>query len=301
MTRAAQDGPLLCLAGCLARGLVEELHLTPKPGLVDRLDAGSHPDLTLELMERSIELLRAAWNGMTQALCEGAGLDALVALGRAAEARMDRELGTNTHRGALFLGGLLLGARHRAGVDDEGPLREALAALAGERFGHPARTERSAPASSDAQGRPAPARALGEGTRSAVWPATHGAAARARHRVGGIVREALDGFPSLFQAALPAWRAERARGGDERRAAFAALAALMGTVEDTTSLHRCGAPGLARLRRDGAELARILEDGGAPEPFLTEMNDLYRELGLTMGGVADLLGLTLGWVAYRGA
>ena len=45
------------LADALVRGARAELDLTPKPGLVDRHDNGSHPDLSYELMRRSIELL----------------------------------------------------------------------------------------------------------------------------------------------------------------------------------------------------------------------------------------------------
>ncbi len=42
------------LASALVRGTTRELYLTPKPGLVDRADSGSHPDLSLPIMEQSI-------------------------------------------------------------------------------------------------------------------------------------------------------------------------------------------------------------------------------------------------------
>ena len=38
------------LAVTLVQGATRELELTPKPGLVDQLDNGSHPDLTFGLM-----------------------------------------------------------------------------------------------------------------------------------------------------------------------------------------------------------------------------------------------------------
>ena len=47
------------LASALAEGLRWELHLTPKPGLVDREGCGAHRDLSLPLMERSVELVAA--------------------------------------------------------------------------------------------------------------------------------------------------------------------------------------------------------------------------------------------------
>ena len=45
-----------------------ELYLTPKPGLVDLADNGSHPDLSVPIMERSI--------GIVTALCPTIGYTA---------------------------------------------------------------------------------------------------------------------------------------------------------------------------------------------------------------------------------
>ena len=45
------------LAQALVTGARLELDLTPKPGLVDRLDRGSHPDLSFALMEESIGMV----------------------------------------------------------------------------------------------------------------------------------------------------------------------------------------------------------------------------------------------------
>jgi triphosphoribosyl-dephospho-CoA synthase len=46
------------LASSLIQGLRAELFLTPKPGLVDLIDSGSHPDLSLPKMTASIDLIR---------------------------------------------------------------------------------------------------------------------------------------------------------------------------------------------------------------------------------------------------
>lgn len=261
--------PLERLSAALADGLLRELWLTPKPGLVDREDCGSHPDLTLPIMERSVARVGAALDALAESAASGEPLERQIAIGRDAERRMLAEAGTNTHRGAVYLAGLLLLARHRAGGDGERPLREALSAVAGEVA---------------ASSRPR---------------ATHGEAVRERFAVGGVLAEAAAGLPSVFRVALPVLRARLRRGDGVERASFAALARLMQTVEDTTALHRCGAAGLARLRRDGARLER-LADAGEHLPFLRERNALYRRMNLTMGGVADLLGIALGWLAYRG-
>jgi len=263
------------LAQALAEGLRRELHLTPKPGLVDREGCGAHRDLSLPLMERSIDLVAAYLGEVAGSLGRGEPLAAQVALARRAEGRMLEQLGTNTHKGAIFLGGLVLVAEERragAGGDGgevEAGLRRAIAAVAGEL---------------------SPLRAAGS---------THGEAARRAFHVGGILAEAARGLPAVFEAALPAFHTARRAGQDEEAAAFAMLAALMQVVEDTTALHRCGPAGLQTLRQDGARLASLVE-AGSHLPFLRARSLEYRRLGLTMGGVADLLGLALGWLGHRG-
>jgi triphosphoribosyl-dephospho-CoA synthase len=257
------------LALDLVEGLRRELRLTPKPGLVDLLDPGSHPDLSVPLMERSIVLVGQAYGGLARSLARGEPLARQVALGQAAERRLRTALGTNTHKGALFLGGLLLVARRRA-PDGEVELRGAVRVVARELL----------------TGRP--------------LPESHGAAARRRFGVGGVVAEALAGLPSVFQVALPAWRGATARGRRGDEPAFAMLAALMEAVEDTTALHRGGPAGLARVRRDGRELSRRLAARQDHLAFLGEANLAWRELNLTMGGVADLLGISLGLLRHLG-
>ena len=269
------------LAAALAEGLRRELYLTPKPGLVDRDDCGSHRDLSLALMERSVDLVEAYLGEVARSAGRGEPLPCQVSLARQAEARMAGTLGTNTHKGAIFLGGLLLVARARCRGDDEGTLRRAIASAAAE---------------------VAPLRAGVDGRRQAPGEpggATHGEAARRAFQVGGILEEAGAGLPAVFDAALPAYRAARHRGLDGERAAFAMLAALMQTVEDTTALHRCGRPGLLTLRADGARLEALLEQG-AHLPFLRQRNADYLRLNLTMGGVADLLGVAFGWLGHLG-
>lgn len=258
------------LAAALLRGLTAELTLTPKPGLVDLWDNGSHPDLTLPKMLASIELLDGYFEELIVALAAGEGNGALIDIGRRAEARMLSRLGTNTHKGAIFLGGLLLTARFRSYSAEPADLRPAVAAVAGEII---------------AQLTPEP---------------SHGAVARKNYRVGGILAEAGAGLPGLFDIALPAWHASLTRGDQPLRASFAMLAALMQSVEDTTALHRCGPPGLERLRRDGRMLEQLLARGENPLPLLQQLNADYRRCNLTMGGVADLLGLAFGYLDFLG-
>lgn len=257
------------LAAALVAGLTRELDLTPKPGLVDRQDSGSHADLDHGLMRDSIALLDACFQDYCAALEAGATPALLRDIGRAAEVEMFRRFGTNTHRGGIFLGGVLLAAAHRAQGNGEAALRRALAEIARELF----------------------AERLPRGTK--------GARVRAGYGVGGIVAEVLDGLPAVFEAGLPALALGRALGFDADRALLLAMARLMQTVEDTTALRRCGPFGLARLKTDGAHLEALLLGGADPIPFLVRANRAYRRWRLTMGGVADLLGVCAGWAAHR--
>lgn len=78
------------------------------------------------------------------------------------------------------------------------------------------------------------------------------------------------------------------------------LGRLMQTVEDTTALHRCGRVGLAMLRADGRTLERLVATRGDFPGFLAARNAHYVRRNLTMGGVADLLGLALAWLSHTG-
>jgi len=249
------------LAESLTAGALRELDLTPKPGLVDRHDNGSHPDLTYARMRMSVRLLPEYYADLLERLRTGRPLACCIEAGRLAEARMVARVGTNSHRGYIFLSGLTLVAAHRA-QGDIGRLRTTMADAA-EEFFSIASTEES-----------------------------HGGQACRAFGVGGIRKESEAGLPSVFEAAWPRYASSLRRDGDRLRAEYHAMASLMQRVEDTTAMHRCGLGGLNRLREDGRSLQELLDCGGDPRVFLQRTNEAYRQIGLTMGGVADCLALT---------
>jgi holo-ACP synthase CitX len=279
---AAASLPAGRLAAALVDGARAELDLTPKPGLVDRLDNGSHPDLSFEAMSRSIDLLpvyfdelldlHGAWPfAADQALGEA------IEAGRRAERRMTDAIGANAHRGYIFLAGLLL----LAAVDADpagppptwrpefvGPLRSRVRRLAASLL-----------------------TAVDAGPTAGRSAASHGSRARQAHGLGGIHAEALAGLPSVFDRGLPAFSAVAGLPATTR--GHHLLAVLMQAVEDTTAVHRGGLDALARIRRDGAELQRIIDRGESCLARLADLNRDYRRMNLTMGGVADCLALTL--------
>ncbi len=258
------------LARSLALGARLELHLTPKPGLVDLADCGSHPDLSVDTMERSIHYLSDYLEQTVASLAAGHSFAHQRAIGVHAEQRLLGDLGTNTHKGFIFLSGMLLIARWHAVSADEHAIRSALSTLSAEFF------------------------------RTADEQVTHGCLARKKYQAGGIIVESINGFPSVFEEGLPVFRQALQQHGCCQIASFALLARLMQIVDDTTTLHRAGAVGLARVKRDGLALEQIVADGGDHLAFLRELNRSYVQAKITIGGVADMLGIAYGILLASG-
>lgn len=243
------------LARAFCNGAQRELQLTPKPGLVDQDNSGSHRDLDFEIMECSVELLEIFYRELL--LLEVPTLDMLQLkrIGIAAEQRMLQQCGSNTHRGYIFLSGItLLALRNQSDV------RSGIIQLAQIYFKH-------------------------------QLEMSHGQIVRHRYGVGGIMTECLHGLPAVFEHALPAYQ-QSLLWGDEERAALMAMATLMQVTEDTTSYHRCGVAGVTQIKNDGATLEQSLNDGVDVTLWLRQRNAVYQDMNLTMGGVADLMALT---------
>lgn len=254
------------LAAALANGLRAELYLTPKPGLVDLRDNGAHPDLNLLLMSRSIRLVDGYLHELAGALRRGAEANELKEIGRQTEIAMMKQLGSNTHRGGIFLSGLLLVAANHSNPDDPQALKQSVkkvaAAFFAEREDH-----------------------LSNGERI-----------RQHFPAAGIVAEALAGLPHLFDTILPILYDRQSLESPQR--IFLALARLMQSVQDSTSIHRCGEQGLILLRQAGQRLEDCILSGTDPTPLLHQTNREFCRHKLTMGGVADLLGVGLGYAGY---
>jgi len=262
------------LARLAVSALAEEAQLTPKPALVDRRGSGAHRDLDLATMLRSAHALEATFAALSHAArhrVPSAVLRAeLAQIGRAGEHAMMRATGgSNAHRGAIWIVGLLVAG---AAIVARGSAGSALAAhvctLAAQIACFPDRF--AAPSNS------------------------HGERVRQRYQVGGARREAQDGFPHVVEVGLPALLAARANGMAEDAARVDALLAIMASLDDTCLLHRAGLPGL-RAAKDGAR--RVLELGGSStvpgRAALAELDRALLTLNASPGGAADLLAATL--------
>ena len=272
------DSTARWLAREAVRALHAELVLEPKPGLVSLRDTGSHADMHAGHFVRSLFALRHYFAQMVRAGADGAPVAELEQLGRQAEARMLAATGgINTHRGAIFILGLLCasaGVRTAAGLPlDAMGLRQSLRAGWGEAL-----------------------RARAEIVRQQA-PRSNGQRAACAHGLQSAGDAAADGFPVLFDVSLPTLQRAQAAGWPDRRSRVQALFATMAVLDDTNLVHRGGIEGL----RDARQAARrFLCEGGAsgtdwPERART-IHRAFVARRLSPGGAADLLGAAC-WLA----
>lgn len=203
------------LAELAVSALIDEVDITPKPGLVDRRSNGAHQDMDLAMFHRSAHSLQsyfqqAAALGMEQAAC----MVPLQAAGLQAEQTMLAATGgVNTHKGAVYAFGLTLAALGSVLVRG-GDVFDTAAALA----------------------------------RAGLPPAadTHGSQAKARYGATGARGEALAGFPHARRSC----RILQEHGGNP----LPALLTLLAETEDTNLLHRGGMEGLRFVQREASAI-----------------------------------------------
>jgi triphosphoribosyl-dephospho-CoA synthase len=250
--------------------LHDELALAPKPGLVSFVDSGSHDDMDAHTFMRSLFALRRYFVRMAELGAARAPFAELERCGLAAEARMLAATGgINTHRGAIFVLGLLCAATGAAQAEQEEPgaldaeaVRASLRAHWGEAL---------------------------QARCSRVSTLPGGQAAR-RHGLRSASQEAALGFPALFDTALPAWAQARRRGLAPGAVRLDVFFSLMAVLDDSNLAHRGGLEGLQFAR----QAARgFLAAGGAAAPgALARAQSIHRTFvarRLSPGGCADML------------
>lgn len=263
---------------CAVRALLHEVSATPKPGLVDRQNSGSHSDMDFSTFVDSSVSLAGSFQEMFRIGWDGADLprsmlfDRLRFAGQKAEGAMLRATGgVNTHKGLIFSMGILCGALGAATADGEQiPTRDRVLDISRE------------------LGRCALADFQGEESISD----TSGLRCYRQYQITGARGVAAGGFQSVLTIGLPALHRWTEQGLALSDAAALTLLALIAGTEDTNMIHRGG---LARARQRRVE-AGELYCRATPENFRTLLNDLDRQYireNLSPGGCADLLALSL--------
>lgn len=273
-------GPARAASGLAVRALVVEAELAPKPGLVDPVTNGAHPDMDLPLLLRSAEALgdwfTASWLAGATASDDSDLRDRLVALGLAAEAAMRAATGgVNTHKGALFGLGLLLAALGVEGSPEPGGDVERACARVGALAGP----------------------LLADWLARVDTDASHGSAAFRELGVTGARGEAASGFATVRTVSLPAYRDRLAETGDADDALRWALVTLMAVCPDTNLYARGGAQALSAVQGWAARVVRKRPDPVRLAKALAQADAPFTERRWSPGGSADLLALT--WLLDR--
>ena len=254
------------------KALLQEVHTTPKPGLVDLRNNGSHRDMDAGLFEASIRSLgpyfaRCASIGQSTAQLDPQDVfPYLREAGIAGEEAMFRATGgVNTHKGAVYTLGILCAAVARLGhTGQTRPTEDAVLSLCARIAGAAAEKDL--------------ANASGE---------TAGLRLYRQLGIRGIRGEMADGLPSLSQIALPAFREALGRGCSPNDAGAVALLHLVANVGDTTLYHRGGPEGAAFA---AAAAKALLEQNPLPSKReLEALDDAFISRRLSPGGCADLL------------
>ncbi|MDO4384737.1 MAG: citrate lyase holo-[acyl-carrier protein] synthase [Clostridia bacterium] len=276
------------IAEAAVNALIREAETTPKPGLVDRRNNGSHPDMSLAMLLRSARSLKPYFRECARAgltMEEADAFPTLRALGMEAEKTMLCATGgVNAHKGAIFSLGLLTAsaaANLRKFEADAGKICARVGSMAAPHMEAHFRSLRAETAYSF-------------GDRLFLAAGLRGARG-----------EAADGFPSVLRVALPALDADvlgnpvtpestaempktmecsMIPDAEELSGAYALLR-LAAETDDTTLIRRGG-----RSRAEAAKKEiRALLDSGLTREKVETLDDQFIRENLTLGGCADLL------------
>lgn len=264
------------LARLATRALLYEVSVNPKPGLVDPVSSGPHPDMSVfTFIDSSLSLQSyltvcaqagSGWVGTLPEL-----FSALRRAGITAEHEMfEATSGVNTHKGAVFSLGILVAAvafaQTHAGVSAQGVVKGMLEGLCEHDF---------------AGIKDLPESELTAGERLYV-----------EHGLTGVRGEAEAGYPSVFDVGLPAFKAS---SGTLNERLLDTLMAIVTKFTDTNLIHRAGT--LAILPKAQAQAQAVLDAGGAHtlsgQALLAQMNADFLAQNLSLGGSADMLILTI--------
>ena len=269
--------------GALAvRALLYELSATPKPGLVDRANCGSHSDMNYFTFLDSATALYPYFTAAAKMGAEQAGkrpgtlFRELRPLGMQAEQDMLRATGgVNTHKGAVFTLGLLCAAAGSFAARGKPLEPKRLCAYVGKMTAGLCGRELAG---------------LAEDKEL-----TKGERLYREHGVTGIRGEAEAGLPRVWEIGYPVLESSLLTGGAPlERCLLHTLLYLMAAVEDTNVMGRNGKTAARYVK---GQAAMLTECGGALSADgiarLEHMDKDFIARNISPGGSADLLAAAL--------
>jgi len=263
------------IARTAQQSLLYEVCTTPKPGLVDCQNSGSHRDMDIFTFLASSTALYPYFESCARLGLETSGLPATEVFSRlrlpgklAEQAMLEATGGVNTHKGAIFSLGILCAAAGRLQQAQRTP--EAICAEAAAMVNGITAQELSG--------------------ITAETAATAGQKLYARYGITGVRGQAEAGFPAVLEAGLPTLEAGLQKGLSLNDAGCAALLHLMVAATDTNLIHRSD-PDTQKAVTE--QISQLLQKTPFPDRQTLEALDAeFIQKDLSPGGSADLLAIT---------
>lgn len=263
------------VANLATESLLEEVYTTPKPGLVDKRNNGSHIDMDINTFVSSANSLTSYFSQ-----CMAIGLKTanrppkeafppLRQAGILAEKVMYKTTrGVNTHKGAIYSIGIICGALGRLWTP-ENPIAntDEILFMCGQIAGTAVQAD-----------------------FSTIDDTTAGGKLYLEHGLTGIRGEVAAGFPSVTTIGLPVYQKGLDAGLSSNDAGVIALLHLISKVLDTNLYHRGGQKGA--LYAAEATKALVQDDKVPSLKQVEKLDDDFISRNLSPGGCADLLAIT---------
>ncbi len=260
------------IARLAVQSLLCEVYATPKPGLVDQNNNGSHSDMDLLLFLKSAAVLWPFFRNCARIGLQGgepaAVFEKLRQAGLDAEQTMwNATGGVNTHKGAIFSLSILCGAA---------------AMLLPEAWEDPTALSRQAAILSKGLVR--------KDYEFMEQPVTVGEKLFEQYGITGARGQAEAGFPGAFRVGLPVLEAGVEKGLSFNDALCAALLHIIATTWDTNLIKRGGMAAYGQVQ---AVLQALLKANSYPSrEILEDLDKAFIKQNLSPGGSADLLSAT---------
>lgn len=261
--------------------LLEEVYTTPKPGLVDLYSCGAHTDMDVQTFEKSAQALRPWFIRMASQgyllTCTREDLFREIRkTGILAEKAMFQATGgVNTHKGMVFTLGIFCAAAGRCMKDYEEIKLKTLIRTEQEMVSRILKKELEELSGPDRT-------------------ETNGVRNLRQYGTTGIRGEALAGYPSVTEIALPVLADGLYKEKEWNRIKLQILFALMSRVQDSNILARKNPAVLYEVQ---VQAMKFLNEGGAYSEHALEklylMDARFTTANISAGGCADLLAVSI--------
>lgn len=240
--------------------LYSELITYPKPGLVSLVDNGSHIDMNYETFLNSINVIGSYFELIAKAAINKESFKSLNKLGRDAEIKMlNATNGINTHRGAIFIMGLLVAATAYSIEANSYSIQNNLVKLWGDEL-----------------------------LLHKVNQNSHGNYVRNLFNLSSIVTNAATGFQNIFSKVKKYNELCFKYGRDFARVVTFLL--ILEQLEDTNLVYRGGIDGLIFAQKSAGDILRKHKDNMIELYKQTIiLHHKFKERNLSPGGSADIL------------